>query len=139
MLAIARGPYPSLSMAPGRKPSMTTSASASSSSNRFLPSADLRFSSAVRLPMLPSSWKKGTSLRCGQLILSTSAPYSARIRPMVGAAMMRLTSSTLIPASGRLCAASPVGFMGRRKGAGGVVVSMASTLQGGELEFALPF
>jgi hypothetical protein len=61
------------------------------------PSGLFRSISVACLLMFPSTWKKGTSLSPGPVTLSTSAPYSPRIRPIVGPAMMRHNSRTLIP------------------------------------------
>ena len=51
-------------------------------------------------PVLPSTWKKGTSERVGQVTFMTWAPYSARVRPMAGPAMMRHSSRTRMPDRG---------------------------------------
>lgn len=81
--------------------------------------------------MLPSTWKKGTSLRPGPVILRTSAPYSARMRPITGPAMMRQSSRTLMPERMR-----PSVGLGR--GWRGVEDSRLSTVQGGRLMLVLP-
>lgn len=77
--------------------------------------------------MLPSTWKNGTSLRFGLVILSTVAPYSARIRAIVGPAIMRHISKTLIPDKGRLSLAAG-------SGQGGVDSSRGITDQGALLD-----
>ena len=74
-----------------------TSTSSRSFSNSLRPASVFRSRSAACLPMLPSTWKKGTSERLGLVIFKTSAPYSARIRVIVGPAMIRHISSTLTP------------------------------------------
>lgn len=70
----------------------------------------------------PSTWKNGTSLRLGDVILRTSAPYSARMRVTVGPAMILQSSKTLIPC--RICGFE-FGFIGGN-GIGGVVFSRGS-------------
>ena len=54
-----------------------------------------------RLPWLVSMTKRGMLSSRGELTSSTSAPCSARVRPLVGPASRRLRSSTRTPSSGR--------------------------------------
>ena len=71
----------------------------SKSSKTFLSAGDLRSRSQVCFPVFPSTWKKGTSERWGEVTLITCAPYSASVRPMAGPAMMRQSSRTRMPDS----------------------------------------
>jgi hypothetical protein len=61
----------------------------------------LRSRSQVCLPRFTSIWKKGTSLRLGEVTLMTWAPYSAKPLPIEGPAIIRHSSRTLMPA--RIC------------------------------------
>lgn len=85
--------------------------------------------------MLPSTWKKGTSLRLGLVIFSTSAPYSARMRVMMGPAMMRQSSRTLMPSS----TFTGSSLVAKFRGQGGVSFSRLVTDQGGNFMLVMPF
>jgi hypothetical protein len=66
------------------------------------------------------------------VILMTDAPYSPRMRVIVGPAMMRHNSRTLMPL--RSLWSDDLG-----NGTGGVLVSRLVTVQGGNLLFVRPF
>src|SRR5688572_416668 len=113
---MAAGPRPSLSMAPGRKFSISASAMEASFFTRASPAGRLRSTHKERLLRL----KVGKKPKAGPVrrrvlspagagsILITSAPRSARIMPQLGPMTMWLNSSTRMPASGR----GPVGEEG---------------------------
>lgn len=86
--------------------------------------------------MLPSTWKKGTSGRFGDVIFRTEAPYSARVRPIAGPAIIRQSSRTRMPLRiwGRLVVWDDV----RAKGAGGELDSRFLIVHGGSFRSAFP-
>jgi hypothetical protein len=65
------------------------------------------------------------------VIFITEAPYSPRMRVMVGPAMMRHSSRTLMPARGEVEAVEG-------RGMGGVVVSRGRISHGGRVRLVLP-
>ena len=96
------GPNPRPSIAPGRRPCTTTSAPATSSSERGPGrAAAVRSSAAHRLPGVTTGTMAATSANPGGSRRRTSAPWAARNRVQTGPAMTRVRSSTLTPASGR--------------------------------------
>lgn len=68
------------------------------------------------------------------MTLSTVAPYSARIREIVGPAMMRHSSRTLMPSRTR-----GLDNVGAGKGTGGEVFSSGDTVHAGSFAAAAPF
>ncbi len=109
------GPMFQRSSVPGRKFSMTTSASRASARNSSCPSAVERLRVTVRLFRPTTFHQSGTpSFECpcvrigspfGCSILITSAPKSPRNVAMSGPAKSVATSRTRTPSSGRDCAA----------------------------------
>ena len=91
---------------------MNTSASAINDHRTSLPRGSAMSIRAVRLPLLV--WACPMSQKSGLLILTTSAPNSARIRPAVGPASPNVQSTTVTPSNGAP-SGSPVG--GREVGA----------------------
>ena len=110
-LSSASGPIPSLSITPGVKFSITTSAWSTSLRNRSRPSSDRRSIEMLRFPRL-TDWKyidslltngpvvRATSPCGGRSTLTTSAPRSQRIIAAYGPASTQVRSRIRIPASG---------------------------------------
>src|SRR6185295_6711495 len=105
--ASAFGPKPSLSSAPGRKFSVSTSALSRSRCTMSRPSA--RFRSTARLFLLRlNTGKKPAPAACSRRVLSpsigstlmTSSPRSASASPQLGPITMCANSTTRTPSSG---------------------------------------
>src|SRR5512147_692275 len=100
----ASGPRPSRSMTPGRKPSMSASARATSSSAAATPSFDLRSSVTERRPRSITSIQRSRlrprSTDTGRSTSRTSAPMSASSIPANGPGPIASNSRTLVPESG---------------------------------------